>query len=310
VPRTYLTDIAKEKTLRVTWSEEFKIGQVANEEQLVDVTERPTTGFPFDSLVLDETNSFKILGGEQITLTEDEVSLCTNFVGTFSFPEVLVPMVDDLGVYVGLFTLSQRQADWQIVDSPAPDTGYVWRDGGWRRVTLVVFGDGTYAGRPESLMGDLALVYTESDIFPNPVRATDKWNFVKGCWYDSRDLNKSINEAVLELRNLYEALNIRAAGEYTTKYEMATWRIQHEEATTWLADNDTPTPFINALNETRTDGLAKAELVAKILVKVNAWKGISARLLGEQQNLERRVRACVSLTILDELREKEIATLV
>ena len=295
--------------MRVTWSEAFNTGQIANENQMEDIKVKPDVGFPYDGLVLDESNNFKIIDGARSELTPEEYQQCETFVETYIFPPIEVPMVDDLGIYLGIKPITEL-GDATIPGSLPPDELHVWTQSGWHRVTMAIYGTGYYVEAPGDLSGDIVKVVTELDLMPVAERPTDLWDFVKECWYDNRDLYKEKRNAVLELRNLYEALNIRFAGEYTTHYEMATWRIQHEEAVTWLSNNTHPTPFIDTLNATRTDDLTKAALVEKIMLKVNKWKIGAAKLLGGQQNLERKVMACETLTDLDVIRKEDIETLV
>lgn len=66
--------------------------------------------------------------------------------------------------------------------------------------------------------------------------------------------------------------------------ERLTFDKQEQEARAWLADNSTPTPFVDALAAGRQ--MDKAELVSRIISKANAFAVASGLLTGQRQRYE------------------------
>lgn len=66
--------------------------------------------------------------------------------------------------------------------------------------------------------------------------------------------------------------------------ERLTFDKQEQEARSWLADNSTPTPFIDALAAGRQ--MDKAELVSRIIAKADVFALASGSLTGQRQRYE------------------------
>lgn len=66
--------------------------------------------------------------------------------------------------------------------------------------------------------------------------------------------------------------------------ERLTFDKQEQEARSWLADNSTPTPFVDALAAGRQ--MEKAELVSRIIAKADAFAIASGSLTGQRQRYE------------------------
>lgn len=66
--------------------------------------------------------------------------------------------------------------------------------------------------------------------------------------------------------------------------ERLTFDKQEQEARSWLADNSTPTPFVDALAAGRQ--MEKAELVSRIIAKADAFALASGSLTGQRQRYE------------------------
>ena len=85
--------------------------------------------------------------------------------------------------------------------------------------------------------------------------------------------------------------------------EKATWEEQKREALLYQSDNTINTPLIDILAEGR--GITKSELVTKILTNVTNYNTSLANLLVEQQQLEQRVKACVTIADCQRLRHEK-----
>lgn len=85
--------------------------------------------------------------------------------------------------------------------------------------------------------------------------------------------------------------------------EKATWEEQKREALLYQSDNTISTPLIDILAEGR--GITKSELVTKILTKVNDYNTKLANLLVEQQQLEMRIKSCITIADCHRLRHEK-----
>ena len=85
--------------------------------------------------------------------------------------------------------------------------------------------------------------------------------------------------------------------------EVATWEEQKREALLYQSDNTASTPLIDILATGR--GIDKSVLVTKILNNVEAYKIKLANLLVEQQQLEARVKACLTIADCHRLRHEK-----
>jgi hypothetical protein len=90
--------------------------------------------------------------------------------------------------------------------------------------------------------------------------------------------------------------------------EKATWEEQKREAMLYQSDNTASTPLIDVLSTGR--GLDKSELVNKILTKVADYNLKLANLLVEQQLLQDRVKACVTIPDCHRLRHEKFGVSV
>ena len=85
--------------------------------------------------------------------------------------------------------------------------------------------------------------------------------------------------------------------------EKATWEEQKREALLYQSDNTANTPLIDILAIGRE--LTKEELVTKIINNVNTYNTSLANLLVEQQQLEQRLKACVTIADCHRLRHEK-----
>lgn len=91
------------------------------------------------------------------------------------------------------------------------------------------------------------------------------------------------SEKMSEINIAYQ----RAIADMTPGYpddERLTFDKQEQEARAWLADNSTPTPFVDALAAGRQ--MEKTELVSRIIAKADAFAIASGLLTGQRQRYE------------------------
>lgn len=85
--------------------------------------------------------------------------------------------------------------------------------------------------------------------------------------------------------------------------EKATWEEQKREALLYQSDNTISTPLIDILAEGK--GITRDELANKIITNVNSYNNTLANLLVEQQQLEQRVKECVTIADCHRLRHEK-----
>lgn len=98
---------------------------------------------------------------------------------------------------------------------------------------------------------------------------------------------KPFSQLKIEKLNEINAAYQQAIATLTPTYpddERLTFDKQEQEARAWLADNSTPTPFVDALSAGRQ--MDKAELVSRIIAKADAFAIASGLLTGQRQRYE------------------------
>lgn len=78
----------------------------------------------------------------------------------------------------------------------------------------------------------------------------------------------------------------------TPESEVLTWDIQKNEVEGYMKDNSFPTPFIDNLALSRQ--INKSELVHKIITKVVAFNTYMAKITGQRQFYEDKIKAAVN----------------
>jgi hypothetical protein len=90
-------------------------------------------------------------------------------------------------------------------------------------------------------------------------------------------------KAIVDARNATKAFQIEArqiVKDYTQE-EIDTFPVQEEEAKSYIADNTSPTPMIDAIIS--ESGEDKAELVSRIITKSNAFRASVGKALGKKR---------------------------
>lgn len=83
--------------------------------------------------------------------------------------------------------------------------------------------------------------------------------------------------------------NMQTVREGYSESEIASWDKQEKEARAWQADNSAETPFLDVLAQAR--GIAKADLVAKVIAKADLATQYTAQQTGIRQALEDAIDA-------------------
>lgn len=158
-------------------------------------------------------------------------------------------------------------------------------------IYLIAAGDTVYAYGDEKSI-KFALGLSDDDVIPPSVFqvSESEWDAAGNTAYIEGD--KIVIGAPLDMLkanklNEINALYQQAIATLTPTYpddERLTFDKQEQEARAWLADNTTPTPFIDALAAGRQ--MEKAELVSRIIAKADAFALASGSLTGQRQRYE------------------------
>lgn len=96
-----------------------------------------------------------------------------------------------------------------------------------------------------------------------------------------------------EVNAAFEAAGAALTARYP-QMEQQTWDIQRQEATAWAADNNAPTPFLDAAAQAR--GIDAEEMRQLTLANVTAFQQAAAQAVGIRQALRDAIDAAQSLT--------------
>ncbi|WP_348826791.1 hypothetical protein [Halomonas sp. RT37] len=103
-----------------------------------------------------------------------------------------------------------------------------------------------------------------------------------------KSLTEVAGQAIARINAGYQLQMGQILNEYP-QAETLTFDKQEREARQWQADNSVATPYIDAMLAERP--LDKAELVARILDKADAFTSASGKATGKRQRLEDEIRA-------------------
>lgn len=293
----------------LTWSN--GIGKVSSGEYLFDMTEKPVLPFDFDALYYETpTNvSFKVLGDQQLALTEDEQlvcqTYCTNFLDAADYP--VHAYETESGLYRDVMMKSKAiEKGYSYVIGDAPDHPVSKRvNDEWVRIAALIRSNGSYVLMPDSVCDACVLFFTaeEWDAHSKPTRSTERWDFATETWKDYRTLEEAKKEADSWIRNLYTSKRreLMGSGPYQ---ELASWPWQIDEAKAWDEDSSAATPFLdgmlNAMNQDESTQTTKEDLVQSVLKYTSAeWLNSIGAVHGEMYVQITKLRAATTVAEVD-----------
>ena len=295
----------------LTWSSGF--GKVSSGDYLFDVESAPTLPFAFDALYYETPTrlAFKILNGERLALSEEEIAACRAFCdGYLDAADYPVQAYEtDSGLYRGTMLKSKAgEKGFSHVLGDTPDHPVSKRvDDAWERVAAVIRSDGSYVLMPSTVCDACVVFMTAAEWAEHskPARSTERWDFSSESWKDGRTLEQARASADVWIRGLYVAQRKELMGAAPYQ-ELASWPWQLDEAEAWNADNSAATPFLDgmlsALNADVGTTTTKAELVASVLKYASAeWRSAVGQVHGEMYVNLKKLRAAETLADIDAL---------
>lgn len=115
---------------------------------------------------------------------------------------------------------------------------------------------------------------------------------------DAKLLENSKETKRSTIRQDYEN-SVKAMTGNTDPAEMASWTKQEQEARAWIADNTAITPIIDNLIIGRAMGESKADLVAKIITKADAYAVAYAQVLGAYHAKQKAIEVATTVAVVE-----------
>ena len=234
-------------------------GRVLSQGYIFDIEQKPKLSFEYDSLYYEtelgnsfyysygQTGIVKDLSEEQIKEIQD---YCDKFKDVMDYG---VQAYRDDFVYIGNMTKSMAEsAGYKYVLSNAI-VPYTFckldSDGTWKPIFCAFDEDGRPYFNPAHDSSKYVTLMTESEYSKLPERTSPvQWfDFSNNQWVDKRKLNRVKLDGKMEVRGYFEHHNVRTGNGRIPAYEMNTWSIQYDEATKYLNDKSSSTPFIDAV---------------------------------------------------------------
>ena len=281
------------------WNNERKECVIANHNQMVKTDERPELDFNFDSLHVEDEISKKEMNAETYSLTQRELGLCLKYIRGFSFPEITVSVVAEDGFYKGMIPISKMEIGDIIVDSTPPDFDYIYENGQWSKMLLIIDDKGrVYDAKKGRKPLDVAIVFTDDNKPYRMPKEFEIWDFKSEKWKDTRDLNIERFNAETMIRQAYET-QTPLCNTQLYQSEIASYPLQLEEAKNYLKDFKSETIFLDKLIKERNEKVSKDVLANKILKKDKEFRKKLATMIGRQRNILKELEKVKNLKELD-----------
>lgn len=244
--------------------------------------------------------TLKLTQGRELSV--QECNDAEAYIDTFVFPKVVVynpqavHCVDKWGNYLGFKLLGLGEIE--VPNAPSElRQGITWDfdTKEWYESVLVDERDGRLIGTAINTAIDYSVYVRASLVNTNFCIESQTYNFdTKVFDIDIEVVRKKklakINFAFTQVIN--EAIGFVGFGE------MSSWDKQETEARAWVVDNNTITPFIDALLVGRGMNETKDALVQKIIVKADAYKTFYGQMLGKLHAKQKLIEEAETLEVL------------
>jgi len=236
-------------------------------------------------------------------LTAQECSDAEAYIKSFTFPKLevynpqAVHCVDVHGNYLGFKLIGLGEIEVPIAPSEVRQ-GITWDFEAmeWYESVLVDERDGRLIGTGWNTSIDYSTYVRTSLINTEFCYESQMYNFeTKTFTIDSEVVRKK----KLQRMQFDFSTDVNSAIGFIGFGEMSSWKLQEDEARAWNSDNAALTSLIDALLVGRGMGEAKADLVAKIIVKADAYKVFYGQILGK---LHAKQKELSSATTIEELK--------
>lgn len=304
-----------EKEYLCTWDGIF--GRIISNEYKFTTNEKFELGFKYDSLYYEpEVDSkFKILNGDKIYLTIEEIEEIHKFCDSYSNEqdyEVQAYSSED-GIFEGVMLKSAAEKEGfkyrltEVPDHPASK----WIDEkGWVKIKASILESGHLVLDPPSMCQKCLIALTEDEwkTFPERKNPYYIWDFKESKWYDPRKIEDLKKSSQLEIRNAFEGVRWKVNGKFIPQFEQETWNEQLLEARSWLSDNNSETPYIDTFLVERTDELkpTKEELCNDIISNHNEYMKSMALVNAVQWGYLKRIDTAKTNEEVDLIKDEAI----
>lgn len=244
--------------------------------------------------------TLKLTQGRELSVKE-----CNDaeaYIDTFVFPKVVVynpqavHCVDRWGNYLGFKLLSLGEIE--VSNAPSElRQGITWDfdTKEWYESVLVDERDGRLIGTAINTAIDYSVYVKASLVNTNFCIESQTYNFNTKVF----DIDITVvRKKKLAKINFEFTQVINGAIGFVGFGEMSSWDKQETEARAWVVDNNTITPFIDALLVGRGMNETKDVLVQKIIVKADAYKTFYGQMLGKLHAKQKLIEEAETLEVL------------
>lgn len=113
---------------------------------------------------------------------------------------------------------------------------------------------------------------------------------------ESLTLEEAKAQKRLEIDEQYSAV-LQTILQHYPDAETKTWDKQEQEARAYMADSTSPTPILSEIANARD--MALDDLVAKVILKADAWIKLSGAATGKRQRYESQIEAAATIQEVD-----------
>ena len=235
-------------------------------------------------------------------LEPNEISQAEAFIENFVFPKIEVynpkevHAVDRHGNYLGKKFLGENEFEVTSVPNEIRQ-GITWdfEAKAWYESVLVDERDGRIIGTGLNTSFTNSIYVPVSLLDRELCFESQTYNFISKSM--TVDINVVRKRKIAKIGNDFSVLVYDMIGYFGSE-EVNSWVVQEAEARAWATDNTVITPFIDALFTSRNFGETKAELIAKIIEKADAYKVNYATLLGKFHVKLKQIEEAETLEVL------------
>lgn len=282
-------------------------GRVCSNGVIFDVESPPVLGFDYDWVTYEPALSrvIYVKDGKQYTMTGTQQDKCAVFCEEFErAANYTVWAYDASGAFAGEKLRQDPlvlNGTYGFLHSPPdhPASKVVGTE--WKRIVATISDEGYLALDPANICPRCVLLFVEEEwaTFPKPAHDYETWDHELEEWTDRRIPDRLKENAVVTIRNAYEAVRWKAWGFYVAPFDMATWPMQVAEAKAYIASPEAPTPYMDAYIAGTTPDRLKSDLAQDILTKSDVFAATIGAVNAEQREWLKAIEAASTNAAVD-----------
>lgn len=215
------------------YTEFKKLFSTGHETYLFDA--KPELGFEFDIIYYEPTLKIKILNGNKLELTSDEIKKIEQY--ELELTKIVGHAVNNFGIQIRAAKLNDIEEGEQFIAAQPPCASSVWHSGKWHIAKAYLDGYSFVDNISESILIPLSVRKVWFETPPERPSSWHDWNDESGSWIESTtglQAAKKVKqcEVITLFREMFEPINAIYPPE-----EQSSWLEQETEAqayTAWL----------------------------------------------------------------------------